>query len=158
MHHRVMRASWTTGQEDCVWWVSTRHGDSSKNNKKPVQPVVRGVRRPVQLEESEQSLEDTRQRGCQREATAFRAHAVLNGVCDNLINAPQLHANQRKDGDSPVNMVVQCLSEQSRLKIMDGLGRFITVDNLESRPVVNPNFTTNFLELLQGMFLLCKGR
>ena len=46
------------------------------------------------------------------------------GMCDNLSNALKLLANQQKDGDSPVKMVVQGL-----LKIMDGPRKFIAVDN-----------------------------
>ena len=65
-----------------------------------------------------------------REAKVFRAHAAPHGVCDNLI-AHTLLAHQQKDGDSPVRMVVQGFPKKSRLKIMDGLRRFIMVDNHE---------------------------
>ena len=61
----------------------------------------------------------------------IRAHAAPNGVCDNLINAVKLLASPQKDGDSPVKMVVQGPLEKSRLKIMDGLRRFIMVDNIK---------------------------
>ena len=58
-------------------------------------------------------------------------------------------ANQQKDGDSPVKMVVQ--------EIMDGLRRFVVDSgeavkvgdlekNMGSRKVVTPKFTTDFLE------------
>ena len=79
-------------------------------------------------------------------------------MCDNLINALKLLANQQKDGDSPVEMVVQGLQERSRLRIMDGLRKFIMVENheavkvgeleknMESRKVVMPKFTTDFPE------------
>ena len=50
-----------------------------------------------------------------REAKVFRAHAARQGVCDNLINALRLLANQQKDGDSPVEMVVLDFQEKSRL-------------------------------------------
>ena len=40
-----------------------------------------------------------------RDATVFRAHAVPQGECDNLINALKLLTNRQKDGDSPVKMV-----------------------------------------------------
>ena len=53
-------------------------------------------------------------------AKVFRAHAAPHGVCENLINALKLLANQQKDGDSPVNMVVQGFQEKNRLKIMNG--------------------------------------
>ena len=95
-----------------------------------------------------------------REAIVFRSHAAAQGVCDNLINALKLMANQQKDGDSPVKMVVQGFQEKSRLKIMEGLRRFILVDNpevvkvgdleknVESRPVVKPKSTTYFLDVV----------
>ena len=62
----------------------------------------------------------------------FRAHAAPNGVCDKLINALELPANQQKDGDSPVNKVVQGLPEKNRLKTMDGLRRFTMAHNHEA--------------------------
>ena len=64
------------------------------------------MRRP-QLEGPEE--QDSTDR---REAKVFRAHASPQGVCDNLINALMLLANQQKDGDSPVKMVVQGLSTE----------------------------------------------
>ena len=69
--------------------------------------------------------------GTDREAKVFRARAAPR-VGENLINAPKLPANQKKTGDSRVNMVVQNLPEKSRLKTMDGLRRFIMVDNHEA--------------------------
>ena len=41
-----------------------------------------------------------------REATVFRAHAASQGKCDNLMSALKLVANQKRDGDSPVRMLV----------------------------------------------------
>ena len=38
-------------------------------------------------------------------------------------------ANQHKDGDTPVESIVTCSREQSRKGIVDGLGKFIEVDN-----------------------------
>ena len=46
-----------------------------------------------------------------------------------MINALKLLANQQKDGDCPVKMVVQGPQERSRLRMMDGLRKFIMVDN-----------------------------
>ena len=46
---------------------------------------------------------------------------------DDLINALKLLANQQKDGDSPVKMVVTGLWKKSRLRIMDGLFKYPTV-------------------------------
>ena len=87
-----------------------------------------------------------------------RRKTESQGLCENLINALKLLANQQKD--SPVNMVLQCFQEKSRLRIMDGLRRFIMVDNREAvkldseknmewRPVVTPKFTADFLEAVQ---------
>ena len=50
-------------------------------------------------------------------------------MCDNLINALKLLAKQRKDGDSPVRMIVPGLLEKSRRKVTDELRSFIAVDN-----------------------------
>ena len=59
----------------------------------------------------------------------FKAHAVPLGLCDNLINALTLLANQQKDGNSPIQSVVTGLDERSSRGIMDGLRRFIKADN-----------------------------
>ena len=61
-----------------------------------------------------------------RHAKKFGAHMAPQGMCDNLIDALKLLANQQKDGDSPVKMFLQ---EESRLRIMDGLRKFFAVDN-----------------------------
>ena len=45
-----------------------------------------------------------------------------------MVTAHKLLAHQQKDGDSPVNMVVQGFPEKSRLQTMDGLRRFTMVD------------------------------
>ena len=79
-----------------------------------------------------------------------------------MITALKLWANQQKDGDSPVNMVVHGFPEKSRLQIMDGLRRFVMVDNREavkvceldkkvkSSKVVEPKFTADFAEAVVG--------
>ena len=40
------------------------------------------------------------------EAKVFRAHAVPQGLCENLISALKLLANQQRDGDSPIQNIV----------------------------------------------------
>ena len=70
-------------------------------------------------------------------------HAPPQGMCENLVKALRLLANQQKDGDGPVKMVVQGLQVKSRLKIMDGLRRFIMVENHEAVKVVNWRRTWN---------------
>ena len=62
-------------------------------------------------------------------ANVFEAHAAPLGLCDNLINALKLLANQQKDGDSPIQSIATGLHERSRRGIMDGLRRFIQEDN-----------------------------
>ena len=61
-----------------------------------------------------------------RDAKVFRAHAALQGMCDNLINAQKRLANQQKDRDCPVKMVVPGSLEKIRFGIIDGL---VAVDN-----------------------------
>ena len=46
-----------------------------------------------------------------------------------MINALKLLTNQQKDGNSPVDMIVQGLSERSQLNVMNELRWFITIDN-----------------------------
>ena len=69
----------------------------------------------------------------------------------------KLLANQQKDGDSPVKMVVQGFSRGKSAQ-HNGLRKFIMFDNheavrvgglhknMESRKVVNPKFTTDLSE------------
>ena len=59
----------------------------------------------------------------------YKAHGAPLGLCDNLINALKLLANQQKDGDSPIQSIVTGLHEESRRGIMDGLRSFIKEDN-----------------------------
>ena len=52
-----------------------------------------------------------------REAEVFRAHCAPLGVCDTLINALKLLANQQKDGDSPVKSVVTRLMKEAEKEL-----------------------------------------
>ena len=63
------------------------------------------------------------------QAKVFRAHPAPQGLCENLINALKLLANQEKDGESPVQSMVTGLCARSRKGIMEGLSNFIKVDN-----------------------------
>ena len=63
------------------------------------------------------------------EAKVFKAHAAPLGLCDNLVNALKLLANQHEDGDSPRKSIVTGLHLRSCKGIMDGLRSFIEVDN-----------------------------
>ena len=67
-------------------------------------------------------LEPTRQR-------YSRAHAAPQGLCENLINALKLLANQQSDGDSPIQSFVAGLYERNRKGNMDGLRSLIEIDN-----------------------------
>ena len=67
-----------------------------------------------------------------REATVVRAHAALEGTCENVSNAMKLLTNQQKDGDSPVGTTVTGLRARRRSRIMDGLRKFISEDNHEA--------------------------
>ena len=62
------------------------------------------------------------------QAKVFSAHAAPQGLCENLINALKLLANQQKDGDSPIQSIVTGLGERSRKGIMESLRNFIKVD------------------------------
>ena len=66
------------------------------------------------------------------EAKVREAHATPLGLCDNLLNALKLLANQQKDGHSPIQSVVTSLHERSRSGIMDGPTRFMIAPTLQS--------------------------
>ena len=48
------------------------------------------------------------------QAKVFRAHAVPQGLCGNLINALKLLAKRQKDGDGLTQNIVTNLCEASR--------------------------------------------
>ena len=123
--------------EDYIWWFSSGHEKKQCNWRSAAFGGQKNWKAP-------NSLCDTRQ------------HGPPHGVCGSLISALKLLANQQKYGDSPVKMVVQSYQERIRLIIMDGLLRFIMVENheavkvgdlqknMESKKVVRPKFTTHF--------------
>ena len=55
-----------------------------------------------------------------------RAHAVLHGLCGNLIYAWKLLANQQEDGDGVIQNIVTNLCEESREGLTNGS---IKIDN-----------------------------
>ena len=69
------------------------------------------------------------QLGTNANEAEFKAHAVPQGLCEHLINALKLLANQQTDGDSPIQNIVTGLREISRDGIMSGLRSFIEIDN-----------------------------
>ena len=52
-----------------------------------------------------------------REAKVFRLHAPPQGMCENLVNALKLSANQQLGCDSLVQELVEGLEEGRRLKM-----------------------------------------
>ena len=52
------------------------------------------------------------------DAKVFKAHAAPLGLCDNVIHALKLLANQLKDGDSPIQSLATGLHERSRKGII----------------------------------------
>ena len=97
--------------EDYFWWVSGRTG---RNNwwcaicgekydwKQPNRLLV------VQTGESV------------NQAKVFRAHAVPQGLCANLIDALKMLVNQQEDGDGLVQNIVTNLSELIRNGLAEG--------------------------------------
>ena len=55
------------------------------------------------------------------QAKVFKAHAVPQGLCENLINALNLLANQQRDGASPMQIIITGLCERSRKGILEGV-------------------------------------
>ena len=72
------------------------------------------------------------------EAKVFKAHAAPLGLCDNLINALKLLANQQRDGDGPIQKIVTGLREKGREPITNGLRSFIASDNYCAVEVGHP--------------------
>ena len=50
-------------------------------------------------------------------------------LCENLINALKLLANQQKDGETQSRVLQQALCERNRKGIVEGLSKCIKVDN-----------------------------
>ena len=63
------------------------------------------------------------------QAKVFKAHAVPQGLCGNLINELKLLANQQEEGDGLIQNIVTNLGERSREGLTIGLREFIKVDN-----------------------------
>ena len=63
------------------------------------------------------------------QAKVFKAHAVPQGLCANLINALELLANQQEDGDGLLQNIVINLGGESRKGLTDGLRESIKIDN-----------------------------
>ena len=72
------------------------------------------------------------------QAKVFKAHAVPQDLCTNLINALKLLANQQEDGDGLLQNIVTNLGKGSRKGLKDGLRDFIRVDNERALDVGAP--------------------
>ena len=102
--------------EDYIWWVSGRkkhttwwfkHDGSSPPNRLLV----------VQTGESIDL------------AKVFKAHAVPQGLCANLINALKLQTNQQENGDGLIQNIVTNLDKGSTKGLTEGLREFTKIGN-----------------------------
>ena len=59
--------------------------------------------------------------GSVNQAKVFKAHAVPQGLCGNLINALKLLATQQEDGDALIQNIVTNLCEVRRKGLKEGL-------------------------------------
>ena len=91
--------------------------------------VVRNLWRKVRLEATEQAFGRAHSGKSFEQAKVFKADAVPQGLCANLINALKLLANQQEDGDRLLQNIVTNLGMGSRKGLTDGLPEFIKVDN-----------------------------
>ena len=63
------------------------------------------------------------------QAKVFKAHAVPQGLCANLVNALKLLANQQEDGDGLLQNFAKDLGKESRKGLTDGVREIIKIDN-----------------------------
>ena len=137
--------------DDHIWWVSTRHGDGNNRKKKHYNWWCAACGGQYESRSANRIL--VVQIGVDaNEAKVFKAHAAPLGLCDNLINALKLLANQQKDGDSPIQSTVTRLHERSRRGIIDGLRRFIQADNHSAVDVGDLRRGTRSLLVKKPMF------
>ena len=59
------------------------------------------------------------------QAKVFKAYAVPQGLCGNLINALKLLANQQEDGDGLIQNIVTNFCEGSRKGLTKGLREIV---------------------------------
>ena len=135
--------------EDYIWCVSSGHGKKQCNWWCAACGGQCDGRAPNKVLVIQDSTDH-------RNTKLFLAHAAPQGMCDHLISALKLLANDQTDSHSPVWMILLGLPEESRRKIVCGLRLFIAVDNYaavkigypqketRSKKVVRPSFTTDF--------------
>ena len=107
-------------------WKTTFGG--YQRGTKAHQLVVCDLLRKIWLEGAKQAAGGENRQKCQP-AKVFRAHAVPQGMCENLINALKLLANPQEDRDGLVQSIVTNLCEGSRKGLTEGLRNVKQVDN-----------------------------
>ena len=102
--------------EDCIWWVSSEHGDGNKKTKKQCNwwRAACGGQHNWEAPNAVLATQDSTDR---REAKVFRARAAAQGMCDTLFIAVGMYAAVK----------IGCLEKERR-----------------SKKVVKPKFTTDF--------------
>ena len=137
--------------DDHIWWVSTGRGDGNNRKKKHCNWWCAACGGQCEWRALDRIL--VVQIGVNaNEAKVYKAHAAPLGLCDNVIHALKLLANQQKDGDSPIQSIVTGLHERSRRDIMDGLRRFVQADNHSSVGVGDLHQGTSSLQVRKPQF------
>ena len=105
--------------EDYVWWVS---GEKHARWWCAICGEKYGLKQPNRLSvvQTGDGIE---------QAKVFKAHAVPQCVCANLVNPLTLLANQQEDGDGLLQNIEKDLSKENRKVLTDGLRELIEVDN-----------------------------
>ena len=117
--------------EDCIWWVSMEHGDSSNKGEKSVAGGARHANGQYNWKDPNEILV-TQDSADPREARESWAHAPPLGPCENLMFGFELLANLQKGGSSPADSIFEGSHVQNVLKITNELRRVIEVDNHEA--------------------------
>ena len=105
--------------EDYIWWV---FGGKSTKRWYAIGGEKYDWRQPNRLlvVQTGESID---------QAKVFKAQAVPQALCANLINALKLLANQQEDEDGLVQNIVTKLGKESRRGLTDGVQELIRVDN-----------------------------
>ena len=78
------------------------------------------------------------------QAKVFKAQAVPQGLCANLVHALKSLANQQEDGDDLLQNIVKELGKESRKGLTDVLREFIKIDNERALEVGHLNRSLKF--------------
>ena len=82
--------------------------------------MVHDLWRKIRLEATKHRLLVVQTGESGNQAKVFRAHAVPQGLCGNLINALKLLANQQEDGLGFIQNIVKNLCEVCRKGLTEG--------------------------------------